>query len=205
MDRRCSKSTPSPRLTAAQAIARRLARACARNCRKLREAGLLVKLARGRWAIQGRIDPFAVAEHLTTPFPTYISLQSALYQHGMISQIPSVVYAVSLARTQRRQTPLGTYSIHHVEPSFFFGYELNETGQAKIAIPEKAIVDYFYFRPARTRLFVHLPEIEVPTKFDWKLVSRMTREIQSRSRRALVEQALLSLPKIRERSVFQKS
>jgi predicted transcriptional regulator of viral defense system len=160
---------------------------------RLAKAGLLVKLARGRWAIQGRIDPFAVPEHLTAPFPAYISLQSALYHHGMISQIPSVVYAVSLARTQRRQTPLGTYSIHHVEPTFFFGYELNDTDQAKVATPEKALVDYLYFRPARTRLFVHLPEIEFPKKFDWKLASRMTQEIQSHSRRALVDQALSSL------------
>lgn len=164
---------------------------------RLEKAGLLVKLARGRWAIEGRTDHFAVAEQLTAPFPAYISLQSALYHHGMISQIPSVTYAVSLARTQRRQTPLGTYSIHHIEPTFFFGYELNETGQAKIATPEKALVDYLYFRPARTRLFVHLPEIEFPKKFDWKLASRMIREIQSHSRRALVEQALSSLRKPR--------
>lgn len=170
---------------------------------RLAKAGLFVKLARGRWAIQGRIDPFAVAEHLTTPFPTYISLQSALYQHGMISQIPSVVYAVSLARTQRRQTPLGTYSIHHVEPGFFFGYELNETGQAKIAIAEKALVDFLYFRPARTRLFVHLPEIEFPKNFDWKLASRMAGEIQSHSRRALVQRALSCLPKVNSAQVFK--
>ena len=160
---------------------------------RLARAGAVVKLARGKWAIQGQIDPFAVPEHLTAPFPAYISLQSAVYHHGMISQISLVVYAVSIARTQRRETPLGTYSIHHVEPTFFFGYELNETGQAKIAIAEKALVDYLYFRPARTRLFVFLPEIEFPKKFNWRLASRMTREIQGRPRRALVEQALSSL------------
>ena len=42
----------------------------------------------------------AIPEHLASPFPAYVSLQSALYYHGMISQIPAVTYAVSLARTR---------------------------------------------------------------------------------------------------------
>jgi len=160
---------------------------------RLARAGLLVKLARGKWALKGRVDRFAVAEHLTSPFPAYISLQSALYHNGMIAQIPSVTYAVSLARPRRYDTPLGTFSIHHVEPHFFFGYETNETGTAKIAVPEKALVDVLYFRPTRTRLFVGLPEVEFPKSFDWNLTGRMAREVRSRARRALVEQALSSI------------
>ena len=162
----------------------------AQIARRLATAGLLVKLARGKWAIKGQSDQFAVAEHLTAPFPAYISLQSALYHHGMISQIPSVIYVVSLARTRRQQTPLGVYSIHHVEPGFFFGYEMDKAGRAKIAVPEKALLDIFYFRPARSRLFVHLPEVELPKEFNWNLARRMAQKIRSPSRRALVEDAL---------------
>jgi predicted transcriptional regulator of viral defense system len=159
---------------------------------RLAKAGLLVKLARGKWAMKSLADPFAVAEHLTAPFPSYISLQSALHYHGLISQIPHVTYAVSLARTRRFRTPLGAFSIHHVEPGFFFGYEMDRAGQAKIATPEKALLDIFYFRPTRSRLFVHLPEVEFPTSFNWALTRRMAKDIRSVSRRALVEKALAS-------------
>ena len=34
-----------------------------------------------------------------------------------------MTYAVTLARTRRYTTPLGTVSLHHVRPAFFFGYE----------------------------------------------------------------------------------
>ena len=37
--------------------------------------------------------------------------------------MPAVTYAVTLARTRRFVTPLGTVSLHHVQPAFFFGYE----------------------------------------------------------------------------------
>jgi predicted transcriptional regulator of viral defense system len=161
---------------------------------RLANAGLLVKIGRGKWTLRNA-NRFAVAEHLTSPFPAYISLQSALYRHGMIYQIPSVTYAVSLARPRRYETPLGVFSIHHVEPHFFFGFETDETGSAKIAIPEKALLDLCYLRPTRTRLFVGLPEIEFPKSFDWNKARGMAHKIRSRSRRLMVEQVLSDLRK----------
>jgi len=170
---------------------------------RLAKAGLLVKLARGKWALRNA-NRFAIAEHLTSPFPAYISLQSALYHHGMISQIPAVTYAISLARPRRYQTPLGVFSIHHVEPHFFFGYETDETGTAKIAVPEKALVDFFYFRPTRTRLFVDLPEVEFPRGFDWSLARRLAGKIENRSRRVLVERSLASIRSAGKKRVLRR-
>src|SRR5205823_159443 len=128
---------------------------------RLAHSGLIVPLMRGKWALR-RTNKLAIAEHLTSPYPAYVSLQSALYYHSMISQIPSVTYAVSLGRTRRYETRLGTFSIHHVDPDFFFGYESSPLGDAKIAVPEKALLDVLYLRPSRTRLFAKLPEIEYP-------------------------------------------
>ena len=90
---------------------------------RLAAARHIVRLRRGVWAFADGVDPLALPEHLTSPLPSYVSLQTALYLHGMISQVPAVTYAVSLARTRRFTTPLGTVSIHHVAPSFFFGFE----------------------------------------------------------------------------------
>jgi predicted transcriptional regulator of viral defense system len=34
-------------------------------------------------------------ELISAPWPAYVSLQSALHHHGVIEQIPSVIYAVT--------------------------------------------------------------------------------------------------------------
>ena len=159
---------------------------------RLARVGLIVRLARGKWALRNA-SRLAACEHLTSPYPAYVSLQSALYYHGMISQIPSIIYGVSLARTRRYATPLGTFSIHHLDPDFFFGYELDPAGDAKIALPEKALLDTFYLGPTRTRLFVKLPEIEFPRRFDWRGAFAMVARIKSPARRVFVENALRSI------------
>jgi predicted transcriptional regulator of viral defense system len=155
---------------------------------RLAESGHLVALRRGIWAFPGRLDPMGLPERLTAPQPAYVSLQSALCHHGMISQIPSSVYAVSLARTRRYATPLGVVSVHHVSPDFFFGYEtLGEKG-IRMARPEKALLDVFYLTPARSRLFCRLPEVEKPAAFDASEARRMIARIPFPSRRAMVSQ-----------------
>ena len=153
---------------------------------RLAEAGHLLALRRGVWAFPGRLDPLGLPERLTAPQPAYVSLQSALYHHGMISQIPSSVYAVSLARTRRYTTPLGVVSVHHVSPDFFFGYEtLGEKG-IRMARPEKALLDVFYLAPARSRLFCQLPEVERVGGFDVAEARRMMARIPFAARRAMV-------------------
>lgn len=159
---------------------------------RLAKSGLIMRLARGKWALR-RANKLAACEHLTSPYPAYVSLQSALYYHGMISQIPAMVYAVSLARTRRYHTPLATFSIHHFGPDFFFGFDLDRSGDAKIAVPEKAVLDVLYLSPTRTRLFVKLPEIEFPRGFDWRNASHMADKIKSPARRAFVKGSLSSL------------
>jgi predicted transcriptional regulator of viral defense system len=160
---------------------------------RLAQVGLIIPIRRGRWALRSRLNKLAIPEHLTAPYPTYVSLQTALYHHGMISQIPAVTYAVSLARTRRYDTPIGTISIHHVEPEFFFGYELDESGMVKVATPEKALVDVCYFSPTRSRLFKRLPEIEIPRRFSWNKTLAIASKIKSRARRTFVEHALATL------------
>ncbi|HXM74150.1 MAG TPA: type IV toxin-antitoxin system AbiEi family antitoxin domain-containing protein [Chthoniobacterales bacterium] len=158
---------------------------------RLARSGLIVQLARGKWAFR-RANKLAVPEHLTSPYPTYISLQTALYYHGMLSQIPSVTYAVSLARSRQYETVFGKFSIHHVDPDFFFGYETDKSGSAKIAVPEKALLDVFYLSPTRTRLFVRLPEIEFPRGFSWRTAFDIATKIKSPARRTLVKKCLTS-------------
>jgi predicted transcriptional regulator of viral defense system len=151
----------------------------------------LVRLNKGLWMLGAKIDPLILPSHLTAPFLSYISLQSALYHHGMIEQIPEIIYAVSSGRTKTFNTSIVTISIHHISPSLFFGYQTIGAKAIKIATPEKALFDFLYFRPAKTRYFAALPEVTIPKKFDRKLFFQWLEKIKSPSRRAMMENDFL--------------
>ena len=157
---------------------------------RLAAARHLVRLRRGLWALPDRVDPLTLPGRLTAPLPSYVSLQSALYLHGMISQVPVVTYAVSLARARRFTTPLGVISVHHVVPGFFFGFEEAGRQGAQVASPEKALVDFLYLAPARSMLFRALPELERPAGFSTRRARAITERIESPRRRTMVRRAL---------------
>ena len=158
---------------------------------RLAKAGRFVRLMRGKWATTTQLDPLILPEYLTVPFPSYISLQTALFYHGMISQIPQTIYAVSLARTHQYATPFGNISIHHLQPDFFFGFEI--MNQIKIATPEKALIDVLYLTSARSRLFKTLPEVEFPTSFSRKKADAIIHTISSPRIKTLVQGRLAAL------------
>lgn len=159
---------------------------------RLCEAKRMIHLARGAWAYHD-IDPLIIPQYITAPSLTYVSLQTALYYHGMVSQIPQIIYAVSLARTRKYRTPIATISIHHMEPNFFFGYEMDEKNGLLLATPEKAILDVFYLSPAKSYLFHSLPEVEIPKGFKIGKAREMIKQISSRSRRTIVEKRFENL------------
>lgn len=155
---------------------------------RLVEAGYLVKLMRGVWGFKHHMDPLSLPQHLTAPFPSYISLYSALYYHGMISQIPTVIYAVSLARTKIYKTGFATVSIHHIDPSFFFGYEtIHNDHILHLATPEKALLDIFYLAKTKSKLFRSLPELELSKEFSVKKARQMILKVPTTNLRKFVE------------------
>jgi predicted transcriptional regulator of viral defense system len=157
---------------------------------RLADAGHLVRLARALWGVPGRLDAFALPGYLAAPFPAYVSLHSALFHHGMVSQIPSVIYAVTVGRARRRETPIGVVSFHHVAPSFFAGYEGHGRGGIKIATPEKALLDVLYLGAGRSEGLGALPELELPRGFSVRRSRQIIALIGSPERRRRVEQRL---------------
>lgn len=160
--------------------------ACHKILSRLAAKNLLVKVRRGLWTWPGT-DPYLLPEYLTAPAPSYVSLQTALYFHGMISQIPQTIYAITLARSHRVQTPLGVFSFHHLPPQLFFGFESHGELGVKLATVEKALFDLLYLRPTRSRLFVSLPEIDWPKHFDRRQFQRMIQKIPTQRRRSLAQ------------------
>lgn len=165
---------------------------------RLASAGHLINLRRGVWTIPGKTDRLALPQILTAPFPSYVSMQTALYYHGMVSQIPTIVYAATIGRTRRFPTPLGMVSAHHLQPAFFFGFEVVGDQGIQIATPEKALLDILYLRPAKSKLFCALPELELPSKFKIAESRRMIRRIPSHRRRTLVSQGFEALIRSRD-------
>lgn len=156
----------------------------------LAKAGLVLRLRRGTWSFDSRIDPLALPEYLTAPHPAYVSFQSALYLHGMISQIPRVTYIASLGRTRRVETAIGTYSIHRLPPELFGGFTTVGTPPLHLASPEKALVDLFYLANVRSRLFARLPELELPHQFRLREARRWIAAIPASYKRTMVRKRL---------------
>jgi predicted transcriptional regulator of viral defense system len=153
---------------------------------RLAQHGHVMRLKRGLWALPENLEPLALVPHLTAPFPSYVSLQSALYYHDMVFQIPDVIYCISLERTRTYKTPLATVSVHHIPSSFFFGYEERGEHQVRMAVPEKALLDTLYLSQSRSRLFAFLPEVEFTPKFSINKAYSMIRKITDLRRRSFV-------------------
>lgn len=176
--------------------------ATAQLLRRLRQAGLVQPLMRGVvWLGKEPIDPWAVLEWVTAPYPAYASLYSALYFRGVLSQIPAVHYAVTLGRAHRARTAAGTYSLHRVSPELFGGFETLDSG-AKLATLEKALFDLAYLSATRSRLFARPPELELPRSLDHSALRAWVEQIGPPKRRAQTQRQLdiLTAPASRRRS-----
>ncbi len=163
--------------------------ATTRSLGRLAEAGLVLKVRNGLWSLDLQLDPLRLPEHLTAPFPAYVSLQTALQLHGLISQVPRVVYAVSLSPTRRVRTHIADFSIHRLTATFFGGF-VTTPGGVRLATPEKALVDTLYLGPARSRLFATLPEVEIPRRFDREAAWHWVDRIAPWPRRVMVQRRL---------------
>jgi len=157
---------------------------------RMAKLGLVISVSKGIWAFPKRMNSFLLPRYLSAPFPSYVSLQSALWAHGMIEQIPSVVYAVTLARTKKISTPIAEVSFHHIEPAFFNGFTVDAKTGVALATPEKALLDICYLSSTRSKLFASLPELEFPKKFDLHAARKMIKRIPSERLRTLVLRCL---------------
>ena len=166
---------------------------------RLASARQVVRLRRGLWAFPEKLDPLLLPAYLTAPAPCYISLQSALHFHGLVSQIPQRLYVVSPSRTRLIRTPQGAVSIHRVVPSFFSGFNVDPRTGVAMASPEKALVDLLYLSPARSRLFAALPELELPAGFRWADARRFVRLIPAPRRRTMVLRRLETVRQLETR------
>jgi predicted transcriptional regulator of viral defense system len=162
-----------------------------RRLGKLEEAGLVRRIQRGLWALDPDVEPRLAGPYLTAPLPSYVSLFSALAEHGMVEQIPRQISLVSLARPRRILTSLGVFVVHQVAPGLFGGFAGGESS-GYLARPEKALFDLVYVRAAAGSQ-AYLPELSLPHDFDRGELRRWNERIESPRLRTLVARRLREL------------
>jgi predicted transcriptional regulator of viral defense system len=127
--------------------------------RRLADVGVVLAIRRGLWALDPDLDPMQLAVWVTAPYPSYVSLWSALHAHGMLAQIPRETNMVSVGRPGRIETPLGILVVHRIAPEVFGGQEI--TNGVPLATPAKAIFDLAYLSASHGQRYQSLPELEL--------------------------------------------
>jgi predicted transcriptional regulator of viral defense system len=144
--------------------------------------GEITHAARGGWyqPRDPRFTVYVLVHYLSGANRAYVSLLSALHLHGMIEQIPQVVYAATTGHTKVRTTPAGTFSFHRITPGLFGGFDWYRGGREfLIATPEKALVDALYLSSRKGRAFGHFPELEFGRTFSFRRARWWARRIPS--------------------------
>lgn len=122
--------------------------AAAQALARLAKQGLLTRVKPGLWlgGAARDVSAFELLPHLTAPWPSYVSLYSALSHYSLVEEVPHVVYGVTSGRPARFQTPLGGVAVHHLPGRLMWGYEMIRTpgGAFPMAEPEKAFLDLVY-------------------------------------------------------------
>jgi len=81
--------------------------------------------------------------------PAYISMESALARHGILSQSPFTLTLVTTGSTGTVDAMNTRFEYHHLQSAWFIGYHRRDTYD--MAEPEKALCDLVYLRYRRTR------------------------------------------------------
>lgn len=156
--------------------------------KRLAGLGRVIRVSRGKWALAAKTNRLKLPE-LLAGGPAYCTGHTALFRHGMIGQIPEAIHAASPRRGREETTPFGRIKIHRVTPEMFGGWATEKTG-AKVATPEKALVDYFYLGAGGAPEFQTLPEMETPPDFSWAKARELSGLIANKSWRTAVRRKL---------------
>ena len=162
----------------------------------LAEQGVITKIIRGVWALTSHphFSPFTVTAFIAPSHRVYLSFLSALHLHGLIEQIPQVIYAATTGRGRIITTSIGVYSLHQLNSRMFTGFDwYGKRQDFLIAEPEKALVDSLYISSRKKKRFGQFPELDLKSGFDFKKARSWTNRIPDKRIRGYVIRALTDL------------
>ena len=163
--------------------------------------GKLIQLRRGLYSLAPPLrrrepHPFLIANSLERG--TYVSLQSALSFHGLIPEAVPTTTSVGPVRPGSFETSFGRFQFQHLRADLCRGYRRVEVkaGQyARVALPEKALVDLLYLVPGSDDPAA-LEQLRLSrlAELDWELLQGFGAATGQRK----LEKALFHLESLRE-------
>ncbi len=127
-----------------------------------RKNGWIAHLKKGLYeltSLEGReIPDLFIANAMYAP--SYISLETALSYYSMIPEVSMAVTSVTSKTTRRFKNSHGLFIYRSVQPQAFRGYVIEKHNgfDVLMAEPEKALIDYFYFKTLRGGTFDMMEE-----------------------------------------------
>ena len=122
-----------------------------RQVRYWSKNGYLIQIKKGVYILNDQFrkkDPSAlfIANFLVSP--SYLSLEYALGCYGLIPEKVTTYTSITTKKTAIFCNPLGRFTYNSVKESLFFGYkkETDNNQPYFIALPERAILDFLYFK-----------------------------------------------------------
>ncbi|MGB9707478.1 MAG: type IV toxin-antitoxin system AbiEi family antitoxin domain-containing protein [Microgenomates group bacterium] len=112
---------------------------------RYQKKGLIHRLKKGLYCFDiNDFHPFEMANFLYQP--SYISCQSALFYYGIIIDVPQKITSITTVTTKRLVNEFGSFIYYKINKILYYGFETKEINhsKAKIATPEKALLDFFY-------------------------------------------------------------
>ena len=87
--------------------------------------------------------------------PSYVSMETALSHYSIIPQVSMAVVSMTSKPTRRFKNLHGLFIYHSIQPKAFGGYSIEKYNGFNVlmAEPEKALVDYLYFKTLRKSEF----------------------------------------------------
>jgi hypothetical protein len=135
----------------------------ARDVRELEAGGVVRRFTRG-WYVTADFDLPTLCQRLAPD--SYVSLETVLARALWIGPKPTRSIAAVKTGKSRVYEGLGYRVEHlHVAPHLHFGFETDDRG-VKLATPEKALLDMFYFHQRGRRYTVDIFSDVQPVNLD---------------------------------------
>jgi predicted transcriptional regulator of viral defense system len=118
----------------------------------LKHKGILQPLKKGFYIHTSTVNNNIISKEILSnnllESPSYISLDYALYWHGLIPESVHEITAITTARSKIFNTNIGIFSYKHIQNDIFrigLTIESSEFGNFMIASKEKAMCDKIYY------------------------------------------------------------
>lgn len=122
-----------------------------RRLSEWQEQGYIRKLRRGYWLLTEEDSLsekilYYLANRLYQP--SYVSFESALSYYNIIPEGVFTITSATARKTNKFNTPVGSFTYRHLKPNLIIGYELvTDRYNFKLAEAEKSMLDFFYLNP----------------------------------------------------------